>query len=166
MFGAITVPADLPDGLTVQMFATTADIARQMKEIAADNRRSAATARSLGFLSIDVYHTALARDWSARASDHMLQIALRFTVRSADEALQARHLVATGNARLLEVACAGETCQDCERPLWHHIVKLGTIVLCPFGREYWTLFRAIRQHHGQGGRPYNDGLAKMIARRT
>lgn len=70
---------------------------------------------------------------------------LRATIaaRTRQEHLQADHMVRTGNARFLEVACAGETCGDCDRPLRHHIVTNGTRQLCPFGREYWTLARTI-----------------------
>lgn len=61
----------------------------------------------------------------------------------ARETADAQGRAGAGTARFLEPACGGDTCDDCERPLWQHIGVFGRGVLCPFGRAYWQHARAL-----------------------
>lgn len=88
-----------------------------------------------------------------------------FEARSEIESAMAASMVRVGAVNFLSPACAGETCLDCERPLWHHIVKWGTVTMCPFGREFWSYARALtteghEYRHGEG----YELLCKIAAR--
>lgn len=77
----------------------------------------------------------------ARADGHLIRTVIRKIVDQESE--QAREMVQDGQAYFAPCSCAGETCYDCERPIWHHIRAGDDGLLCPFGRRYWQLARAI-----------------------
>lgn len=165
MFGTITIPAEMPYGITAREFEVDVDTASQMMQISADNRRSARTAEALGYDELAAYHLCLAQDWSRLASRQMHAFRSAVTVRTAIELEWARVVVESGHARFQIGACSDETCDDCDRPMWHHILVADTMRLCPFGRRYWTIARAIHDDHEElGGYPARDLLAD-IARR-
>lgn len=99
--------------------------------------------------------------WKAAA--YIMQQSIKERTRQERE--QAAAVVKVGGARFLAPSCAGETCMDCERPIWQHILLDVGGELCPFGREFWTFARAIT-----GAMTPNTGEAvrdvlKIIAKR-
>lgn len=88
-----------------------------------------------------------------------------FEARTEMESAMASSMARVGAVRFLTPSCSGETCKDCERPLWHHVVKWGTVTMCPFGREFWSYARALTDdgggyHHDEG----HEMLCKIAAR--
>lgn len=67
-----------------------------------------------------------------------------------EEALAARD-VENWQARFWMGSCGDETCADCDRPLWHHIEHDSLGRLCPLGRRYWQLARALTRYDREGG---------------
>lgn len=69
-------------------------------------------------------------------------------IRTLKEEDTARHRVSKCSARFLLTACSGETCHDCDMPLWVH-VQTQLARYCPdAGRPYWQLVRAIFRSQG------------------
>jgi hypothetical protein len=81
------------------------------------------------------------------------------------EIQQAEAEVATGQWRFLEVSCSGETCETCERPLWHHVQSVDAERLCPNSRRFWHVARALMQHHLDLYPKAISRLAAVIAKR-
>lgn len=79
---------------------------------------------------------------TAYALGHIIRA--QIATRTQMEALEALLAVRNGDAAFLTPACAGETCGDCDRPLWHHIRVGGDQTYCPFGRRFWQLARALQ----------------------
>lgn len=87
------------------------------------------------------------------------------TIVRAEEAA-ADTIVANHEAGFLSPACADETCEDCERPLWHHIAIVGAETLCPFGRRYWQIARALMPSVMGKDRSDDRMLLSVLARRA
>lgn len=110
----------------------------------------------------------IAYDSKIRA--HTLAWPLRMSIeeRTREEVKDARYLAANGPAVFLVVACAGETCEDCERPLRHHInIDDGSDreILCPIGRRFWQIARAIAPAYDAHMHKYSESIVATIARR-
>lgn len=105
-------------------------------------------------------------DEMAQASASVWSLRWAISQRTLLEWRQAEATVRLGHAAFWSGSCAGETCMDCELPMWHHIIMTRGPALCPFGREFWVLARAIDQRARSYG--YDDSVVnlKEIARRA
>lgn len=130
------------------------------------------------------YHRSEASEFAARGEDYSaawhigqagyargramwvtLPLRTQIEQRTRTETTEARRLVNDGTARFMEPACGDETCGDCDLPLWQHIRIVGEQTLCPFGRRYWQIARALLSAgYGIGPKVRHELLAN-IARR-
>lgn len=165
------------DRKLIEGFATDLDLndvlltacagAADLMKRAADSRRHAYISRSS---TGEIYYFLDTEETKAlRMMAHAIMTPYRasFEMRTEMERSQADAMVRVGAARFLAPACAGETCDDCDRPIWQHIQKWGTVSMCPFGREYWALARAIffeAKHTRTPG--IEMGVIRQIARRS
>lgn len=63
--------------------------------------------------------------------------------RTYRERERAADCVRGGHAKMYTTSCAGERCDECQRPMWTHVVLDDDLILCPKGRDWATLARAI-----------------------
>jgi hypothetical protein len=143
MFGTIVAPAPPPPAMSADEWAATVVTARLCMEVRANNLRTAIVACQLGYCDLESYHIALAADWKTRAYAATAEARHLFRLAAIADASSAEYDVRHGLAWFASVACPGETCEKCTRPMWHHIARTGAPIICPFGREYWALARAI-----------------------
>lgn len=75
-----------------------------------------------------------------------IAVALRMSVciRTWGEEAKAKQEI-EDSAWAFPLPACGEnaTCTDCERPQWHHLFASDGRVLCPFGRRFWQIARAL-----------------------
>lgn len=143
MFGTIYSPIRFPaiDGDCA--FAMSVGAARQC--MAEYRRRTVSHLNGPWPTSGDWYVQIGTLPQSARRDAYQIMHVWRWSIegRTRVERIQAERLVADDNVWFVEPACAGDTCDQCSRPLWHHIALSDGDVLCPVGRRYWSLARAI-----------------------
>lgn len=85
----------------------------------------------------------MAREYVDRALWIMLPFKMAIHDRTNQELKAARRRVEQCEARFILTSCSGETCEDCERPLWQHVVTTLARYCPRDGRPYWQLVRAI-----------------------
>lgn len=143
MFGTIVAPAPPPAPMTADEWAATVLAARLCMEISTVNTRTAIVACTLGYDDLESYHIALAADWRIKAYAATAEARNLFHQTAEGWKWLAEYAVKNKLARFAVDGCGHCSCDDCERPLWQHIVKADGDILCPFGREYWALARAL-----------------------
>lgn len=110
-------------------------------------------------------YSAEADRYMVRAMSTVAPLRNAIKDRTIAEDIAAKSRVTRDQARFLMPSCAAETCLDCERPLWHHIAVGSSTILCPFGREYWTIARAILADRYPGCPASSKTFLATIARR-
>lgn len=89
--------------------------------------------RATGLAAADM---AQKRVYTIRA----LQAAIN--ARTRNEEKVAQRAVDRGAAMMAPLTDSGETCGDCDYPVWWHL-NIGGRRVCPLGREYWVHLRAL-----------------------
>lgn len=165
MFGEIKVPLS---GLEVDVDVLTDHIVG-MALIHREEREyhmfTAIRAQGEGDWDLRDIAVRLAREADRLMASVTCPLRLAIGHRTRQERVQAEATVRAGGAAFLEVACAGETCADCERPLWHHIRTTDALIHCPVGREYWALARALVANMGNDDAFKHANLLAIIAAR-
>lgn len=164
MFGTIHIgdPDYQFDGRALFAYATG-----YAKECMAQAKRSEGH-RDLAILAGDLQaaerHVAviyrMRNDARLIISPFLSAIRIRTRVEKADAAA----LVEAGAAWFAEPSCSGETCMDCDLPLWHHIYVGGEGLKCPFGRRFWQIARALCERTDPKNKGWGDDTLRDIAR--
>lgn len=145
------------------------DIVSRIIDVAREHRAEGTAARNY-WLAFGRDDTVSAMQWESFAGHirdmraTILPLAQAIRARTSEEVRRARLLIAAGVARMCEPPCAGESCDICEHPIWHHALVNGNVI-CPAGREFWTVAREyFRQHEQHPG--YERQLLRIIAAPT
>lgn len=143
MFGTITVPKAPIEVQADDLVGHIVGIALIQRD-SRDRVRDEAHCQDVACIEI---HCQVSRDLAREYGTQMryvtmpLRVAIR--IRTDDESRMANLDVERGNAHFWVGSCADEACDDCDRPLWHHVVTISEGIICPFGRRFWSLARAI-----------------------
>jgi hypothetical protein len=102
-----------------------------------------------------------------RQEAYQMMWPFRFCIelRTTRERMDAESTVTDRFAQFLSGPCARETCKECTRPMWQHIAIFNGGTLCPFGREYWALARALMYSLEGTERPHEVPAIRAIASR-
>lgn len=89
------------------------------------------------------------RQLRTAALNMMAPFRVAIAERTEQEREQAWSMARTGNLSFYDTQKNRNDEHECGRPMWQHIIAYGGKTLCPFGREYWTYARALRdaKHH-------------------
>jgi hypothetical protein len=165
MFGTINVPPREPElsGSTLWKIAT-ADASHKMT-MAKGLRYLATLAHQKGYHEVEI-DNEIAADRAQREA-YALMYPFRFCIelRTTRERMDAESTVTDRLAQFLSGPCAAETCDECARPMWQHIAILDGGTLCPFGRTFWHLARALQDGRYHESTKIQDTLIGVIASR-
>lgn len=146
----------------------SADIERAIEcvRIAAEYRQKTRDNASNEWVYIRNQYEMMARQYmgEARAKGWLVSKVIDDIVR-AEEA-RANEMALNRAAAFLTLACGDETCSDCDRPLWHHITIKDKGTLCPFGRQFWQLARALGASYGVADSQGWRDLISVLAQRA
>lgn len=144
----------------------SADIERAIEcvRVAAEYRQKTRDNLSNEWVYIRNQYEMRARQYrgEARAHGWLVSKVIDSIVRAEESKVD--DMVTNRVVAFLTPACSEETCGDCDRPMWHHIAIKDKGTLCPFGRQFWQLARALGASYGvddsQGWRDLISAIAQ------
>lgn len=153
------VPIDLAPETLYRHIVSIARYYRREETAARAKARLAETSGENGRMDVPLYRARrdMAREMMTARMATVLPLREAIVERTIDERMTAEEAVRSNRVQMAPVVCSGETCGDCDYPIWWH-VDLGGTYLCPLGREYWTYLRAVF--------PEGKETMRMIARET
>lgn len=166
MFGTISVPVPRPMFVDSELWDVDVDLAQALMTSYSSLMATAKAFHTVDEHEMEVKVAMVAIDMRSAAHGYMEVYRVQFEMRTERERRDAEETVADCRAQFLSGPLSYDECLDCTLLMRDHIAILDGGTLCPFGRQYWHLARALCTRTVLAN--YGDGaqIMRRIARRS